>query len=204
MEIIIEDPEPLPLLSLNHISLVCNSLQLSLAFYQKVLGFVLVKRPSSFNFDGAWLFNYGVGIHLLQSETSDTEPPKKTMINPRDNHLSFQCTNIGVTEKRLQEMKIDYVKRVIEEKGIYVDQLFFHDPDGYMIEICTCENLPVVPLFPWKNNTVTSCSLKSAHPMQTISPLFRYEKNMEAIGTKRCRSEVQEETLLLDIMDIFI
>lgn len=45
----------LPLLSLNHVSLLCRSVWDSVRFYEDVLGFVLIKRPSSFNFNGAWL-----------------------------------------------------------------------------------------------------------------------------------------------------
>jgi len=44
----------LNLASLNHISLVCRSVEGSLDFYQNVLGFVPVRRPGSFDFDGAW------------------------------------------------------------------------------------------------------------------------------------------------------
>lgn len=44
----------LPLLSLNHVSYVCKSLADSVKFYVDVLGFVLIKRPSSFKFEGAW------------------------------------------------------------------------------------------------------------------------------------------------------
>lgn len=44
----------LPLLSLNHVSFVCKSVQRSVKFYEDVLGFVLIKRPSSFDFEGAW------------------------------------------------------------------------------------------------------------------------------------------------------
>lgn len=47
-------PLPLPLVSLNHVSLVCRSLESSLAFYRNVLGFVPIRRPGSFGFDGAW------------------------------------------------------------------------------------------------------------------------------------------------------
>ena len=43
-------------------------------------------------------------------------------------------------------MGIKYVRALVEEGGILVEQLFFHDPDGFMIEICDCDNLPVVPL----------------------------------------------------------
>lgn len=45
---------PLHLKSLNHVSLVCKSVEESIDFYQNVLGFVPIRRPGSFNFDGAW------------------------------------------------------------------------------------------------------------------------------------------------------
>lgn len=51
-----------------------------------------------------------------------------------------------LVEKKLKEMGIPYIQRRVEEGGVYVDQLFFHDPDGFMIEICNCDNLPVIPL----------------------------------------------------------
>ncbi|KAG4939953.1 hypothetical protein GLYMA_16G003500v4 [Glycine max] len=141
--------EPLPLLSLNHVSFVCKSVSESVKFYQDVLGFVLIKRPSSFKFEGAWLFNYGIGIHLLESEKV---PVEKREINPKENHISFQCSDMKVIMQKLDAMKIEYVRAVVEEGGIKVDQLFFHDPDGYMIEICNCQNLPVLP--------ISSCPLK--------------------------------------------
>nr|CAD1842944.1 unnamed protein product [Ananas comosus var. bracteatus] len=115
--------DALPLASLNHVSM----------------------EAGSFDFDGAWLFNYGIGIHLLQSEDPESMP-KKTEINPKDNHISFQCESMALVEKKLKEMEIDYIQQRVEEGGVYVDQLFFHDPDGFMIEICNCDNLPVIPL----------------------------------------------------------
>ncbi|KAG9459667.1 hypothetical protein H6P81_004175 [Aristolochia fimbriata] len=135
----------LSLTSLNHISIVCRSVEKSLDFYQNVLGFIPIRRPGSFDFDGAWLFSYGIGIHLLQSEDPERLPRKKE-INPKDNHISFQCESMAAVGKKLTQMKIPYVQRRVEEGGIFVDQLFFHDPDGFMIEICNCDNLPVVPL----------------------------------------------------------
>ncbi|CAN1120412.1 Glyoxylase I 4 [Linum perenne] len=146
---------PLQLKSLNHISLVCRSVDKSLDFYQHVLGFFPIRRPGSFDFDGAWLFGYGIGIHLLQSEDPENMP-KICVINPKDNHISFQCESMATVEKKLKEMEIEYVKGRVEEGGIYVDQLFFHDPDGSMIEICNCDNLPVVPL---AGDAIRSCSL---------------------------------------------
>jgi len=147
---------PLHLTSLNHISLVCRSVEKSIDFYQNVLGFVPVRRPGSFDFDGAWLFRYGIGIHLLHSEDPENMP-KKHEIDPKDNHISFQCESMGAVERKLKEMEMEYLRQRVEEGGIYVDQLFFHDPDGFMIEVCNCENLPVVPL---AGEMAPSCSLK--------------------------------------------
>ncbi|XP_071901570.1 glyoxylase I 4-like [Coffea arabica] len=153
---------PLHLTSLNHISLICKSVDKSMDFYTSVLGFVPVRRPGSFNFDGAWLFSYGIGIHLLQAENPD-DMPEKTVINPKDNHISFQCDSMAAVEKMLAEMEIKYVRQRVEEGGIYVDQLFFHDPDGFMIEICNCDNLPVIPL---AGEMIRSCSRVNLQMMQ--------------------------------------
>lgn len=96
------------------------------------------------------LFNHGIGIHLLQSDGAPGK--KKGAINPKDNHISFQTSNMGMIIEKLEEMNIEYATAVVKEGGVTVDQLFFHDPDGYMIEICNCQNLPVLPL--------SSCPIK--------------------------------------------
>ncbi|CAL5397124.1 unnamed protein product [Camellia sinensis] len=156
---------PLHLKSLNHISVVCRSVDKSLDFYQNVLGFFPIRRPNSFDFDGACviqLWYWEFGIHLLQSEDPENMP-KICQSNPKDNHISFQCESMGAVEKKLKEMEIEYLKNRVEEGGIYVDQLFFHDPDGSMIEICNCDNLPVVPL---ARDTVRSCSSISCSVQQ--------------------------------------
>ncbi|KAF9612009.1 hypothetical protein IFM89_037292 [Coptis chinensis] len=170
----------LPLLSLNHISLLCRSVNTSSRFYEEVLGFVLIKRPASFNFDGAWLFNYGVGIHLLQKSPVQANDILNELrpINPKDNHISFQCTDIRLVQDKLEEMGINYATAVVEDGGIRVDQVFFHDPDGYMIEICDCENIPMLPLSsgpvsPKRSNckkaVVGECALKESELMNRLS-----------------------------------
>lgn len=49
-----EEEEPLPLMSLNHVSRLCKSVEDSMDFYEKIMGFVPMKRPGAFNFGGAW------------------------------------------------------------------------------------------------------------------------------------------------------
>ncbi|XP_022961065.1 uncharacterized protein LOC111461685 [Cucurbita moschata] len=168
---------PLRLKSVNHISIVCNSVEKSLEFYHKVLGFHPVQRPASFTFHGAWLFNYGMGIHLLQSDHDSDTMPKKRVINPKDNHLSFQSEDMATTEKQLKKMKIEYVKCEVEDDGIFIDQLFFHDPDGLMIEICNCENLPILPVSGGGDspiavvNAARLCSIQQAEQQQKLQQI---------------------------------
>ncbi|CAN8247276.1 unnamed protein product [Cochlearia groenlandica] len=136
-----------PLMALNHVSRLCRDVQKSLEFYTKVLGFVETERPNSFDFDGAWLFNYGVGIHLVQNKGDEDKVPSNTNhLDPMDNHISFQCEDMEALEKKLKEVDVKYIKRTVgdEEDGA-IDQLFFNDPDGFMVEICNCENLELVP-----------------------------------------------------------
>ncbi|CAM6117764.1 unnamed protein product [Calypogeia fissa] len=134
----------LPLSCLNHISRTCSNLSAAENFYENLLGFVQIKRPG-FDFDGAWLFNYGIGIHLLQSDNGNVLAQERE-IDPMSDHISFQCEDISMVEMKLQENNVKYVRRMVEEGGIIVDQIFFHDPDGFMIEVCNCDQLPVVPL----------------------------------------------------------
>ncbi|CAN6482531.1 unnamed protein product [Victoria cruziana] len=148
----------LPLVSFNHVSILCRSVKDSTKFYQDVLGFHLIKRPSSFDFEGAWLFNYGIGIHLLQCSSAGGMPMKPGVINPKSNHFSFQCKDIELVKKRFEEARMEYVATSVEDGGIKVEQVFFHDPDGYMIEICNCDKLPILPLSSCPSFSATSCS----------------------------------------------
>lgn len=53
---------------------------------------------------------------------------------------------MGLMKARLGEMELEFVAARVRDGETVVEQLFFHDPDGNLIEICDCEKLPVVPL----------------------------------------------------------
>ncbi|XP_050386311.1 glyoxylase I 4 [Argentina anserina] len=143
-----KEQHPLPLMALNHVSRLCRNVEESVDFYTKVLGFVKIERPPALNFNGAWLFNYGVGIHLVQSKDEEMRPAAdQDHLDPMDNHISFQCEDMDAIVKKLEELNIEYLKRTVEDdkNRAKIDQIFFNDPDGFMIEICNCENLKLVP-----------------------------------------------------------
>ncbi|XP_055814867.1 glyoxylase I 4-like [Solanum dulcamara] len=186
------DDNRMPLLALNHVSYVCKSVPKSVEFYEQVLGFALIQRPSSFQFEGAWLFNHGIGIHLLGKEDVQSNKGK---INPKDNHISFQCTDMDLIIQRLNDMEIEYVTATVKEGGVTVDQLFFHDPDGNMIEICNCQNIPIIPL--------SSCPINNLPTFhQTAMTNSFYGKGS---SKKNCLGEMEYlmmENLAMNMIDI--
>ncbi|XP_031379801.1 uncharacterized protein LOC116194997 isoform X2 [Punica granatum] len=140
--------EETPLMALNHVSRLCRSVDKSRDFYKGMLGFVEMERPDSLDFNGAWLFNYGVGVHLVQARDEDRLPPldEASQLDPMDNHISFQCEDMEAIERKLMDRNIKYMKTTLgDDSQSKIDQLFFTDPDGFMIEICNCENLRLIP-----------------------------------------------------------
>ncbi|XP_020095188.1 uncharacterized protein LOC109714875 [Ananas comosus] len=129
---------PTSLLCINHVAYLCSSVEKSLKFYQEVLGFELIERPPSLDFKGAWIHQNGIGIHLLQRSTDVDAPAKPSVIDPTSNHISFQCGNIWISKKKLEDMGVEYVSLAVGDEGVVSDQLYFHDPDRNAVELCDC------------------------------------------------------------------
>ncbi|PNX69300.1 lactoylglutathione lyase/glyoxalase I family protein [Trifolium pratense] len=75
-------------------------------------------------------------------------------------------------------MEINYVRATVEEGGIQVDQLFFHDPDGFMIEICNCDSLPVIPLV---GEVARSCARLNLHLRSSPKIMQNQNQNQQQI-----------------------
>jgi catechol 2,3-dioxygenase-like lactoylglutathione lyase family enzyme len=122
-------PDPLPTTAVNHIGLMTRRVAQSRAFYRDVLGFREVSRPN-FNFDGAWLYNHGLMIHLIYNDAAG-DPDSE--IRTRDNHLALHADDLEGVERLLALHGIAYRKNEIVDRGI--KQIFFRDPDGHHIEV---------------------------------------------------------------------
>ena len=59
---------------------------------------------------------------------------------------TMQCTDMALMKARLGDMELEFVAARVRDGDTVVEQLFFHDPDGNVIEVCDCEKLPVIPL----------------------------------------------------------
>jgi catechol 2,3-dioxygenase-like lactoylglutathione lyase family enzyme len=122
-------PDPLPIEAVNHVAVMTRRLEQSIAFYRDVLGFREVSRPH-FDFRGAWLYNYGVMIHIIENASAG-DPTD--WIDTRDNHLALHSSDLETVERLLGEHRIRYRKNLIPDRAIR--QIFFQDPDGNHIEI---------------------------------------------------------------------
>ncbi len=122
-------PDVLPIGAVNHIGVMTRRVAESRRFYREVLGFREVSRPN-FDFDGAWLYNYGLMIHLIYNDAAG-DPTGE--IQTRHNHLALHADDLDRVERLLHEHGIAYRKNEIVDRGI--KQIFFRDPDGHHIEI---------------------------------------------------------------------
>jgi catechol 2,3-dioxygenase-like lactoylglutathione lyase family enzyme len=121
--------EPLPIRGLHHIALVTSQPEASTAFYRDVLGFRELPRPP-FNFRGAWLYGYGMQIHIIENPAAADGVGEQ--IDTRANHVAFRVDAIEPVIAGLRERGIEFREQVNAGRA---HQVFFRDPDGHHIEI---------------------------------------------------------------------
>ena len=112
---------------LDHIGFMVSDLEKSLAFYEKVFGFKVVRR-FTFGTSNIVLLDVGDGLlELIQRPGDSGAPP----VGNRS-HLAFHVPDFDEKVKTLEEMGVE--KRLIT--GDNGDRLcFFQDPDGHTLEL---------------------------------------------------------------------
>jgi catechol 2,3-dioxygenase-like lactoylglutathione lyase family enzyme len=118
---------------LHHVSRQTRRLEETRRFYVDVLGFRVVTRPT-LNFAGAWLYGAGIQIHLID-EPFDAPP---STINSKENHIAFKIDDMDAAEASLKEKGIEYKRNIVPERRS--DQIFFRDPEGWLIELGSYPN----------------------------------------------------------------
>jgi glyoxylase I family protein len=108
--------------AVNHASVRISDLARSRAFYEELLGLATTPRPD-LGVPGVW---YAVGdaqVHLIQT------PKAIEGIDPTDPHFALEVADLAEVKRTLEARGVPYV-------GIGDAQLWIHDPDGNVIEIC--------------------------------------------------------------------
>jgi len=118
----------------HHVALICSDLERTIKFYTEVLGFPLVELfqnrdlPSSTHF----FFDIGHGNFLAFFDFPEHPmPPTQESIGGM-HHLAISVppSQYDTIRGRLDERRIEYIGPDRVENSLY-----FHDPDGTLIEI---------------------------------------------------------------------
>ncbi len=112
---------------LNHVALHVRDINVSMRFYGEVMGLPLLPRPA-FGFPGAW---YALGrqeLHLIEQKDL-------TEADRRHHHFALLIDDTQAAERELQSRGVTDFYHSMRPDGAV--QLFFHDPDGYRIEVYT-------------------------------------------------------------------
>ncbi|MBE9463399.1 VOC family protein [Dyadobacter subterraneus] len=111
----------------NHMALHVKDIEASKTFYREIIGMKPVQVPDNLKAIRGW-FDAGNGqmIHLLAGRT---EP----IVHDKDGgHMALFVASIDQAEKFLTEKNIKFHKQVRFDG---VTQIYFSDPDGYLIEL---------------------------------------------------------------------
>lgn len=113
----------------DHVSVLVANAEISLRFYQRVLGVEVLPRPK-LGFSGFWLdVGGGQSIHLMQ-----LPDPYASVTRPghggRDRHLALRVTSVHDFMARLSRSGVEFSQSHSGRKAV-----FFHDPDQNVVEL---------------------------------------------------------------------
>lgn len=121
--------EALSLQQLHHIAVPTSDPERCAEFYERLLGMQRIPRPD-FSFGGAWMYHPACNIQIHIIEHPSAVRPGE--IDSLAGHFAVRVEDMDASEALLNEHAVPY-RRQMNAGGI--PQIFFHDPDGNMIEL---------------------------------------------------------------------
>lgn len=124
-------------MKLQHVGLIVRDVDRSRRFYSGALGLEEVPRPSNFTFDGAWFRFGGTEIHLLADAHTTGGAGQEAgpgAARGLTHHLALEVDDLQAACSRLAAHGIELEGGPMP-RGDGVTQVFFRDPDGYVLEL---------------------------------------------------------------------
>lgn len=111
---------------LNHVAIHVIDLERSIHFYRDIIGLQQIPRPS-FQFPGAWFALGSQELHLIED---------KDLVEAgrRHHHFALLVDDAHAAKAELMERGVTGFEGPAPRPDGPL-QLFFHDPDGYRIEM---------------------------------------------------------------------
>lgn len=128
------------ILGLHHITLICADAQRTINFYSGVLGMRLVKKTVNFDMPGSYHLYFGDQTGKPGTAVTFFEWPQVQKGFPGiggTHHFALQTRNrdsLRMWKRRLTDMGIG-VEGPLDRR--YFESIYFHDPDGVILEIAT-------------------------------------------------------------------
>lgn len=113
---------------LHHVSFRVDDLDVSLDFYERILGFHALARPEM-AFRGAWLQAGDVQVHLLELAADEGTGIPPSRVSGKANHVAFSVPDL----ERFRGYLEQHGREVTEPSG-NLPQFFVKDPSGNVIE----------------------------------------------------------------------
>ncbi len=123
---------------MQHCGLVVEDLEKSRWFYGTVIGLEEVPRPPNFTFSGAWFrCPGGDEFHLIVADDTTApagfKDPGTGKHTGLATHIALEVEDLPAVKARLEEVGLEILGGPMM-RGDGVEQLYLHDPDGYMVE----------------------------------------------------------------------
>lgn len=137
--------------AIQHCGLVVADLEKTRWFYGTVLGLEEVPRPKTFTFSGAWFrCPNGDEFHLIVAGDTTAPPgfkePGAGKKSGLATHIALEVDDLKATKAELEGHGVEILGGPMM-RGDGVEQMYVHDPDGYMVEFYqwTYEDQPDAP-----------------------------------------------------------
>ncbi len=121
--------------SLDHVTIVVTDLAATRRFYVDCLGMREVERPQ-FQFVGQWFQAGATQIHtILEAEGTGRAGTAKER-NTRGHHFAFLVDDAEAAYQHVLALGLPVVSppRTRPDGAV---QVFVHDPDGHLVELCS-------------------------------------------------------------------
>ena len=118
---------------LDHVAILVNDLDVSVKWYQKVLGLKKYQLPEWGEFP-IFLLSGKSGIALFPANLNDTKLELNSK-NVKIDHFAFNVTknNFEKAKKRYTELNLDFNI----QNHHYFHSIYTEDPDGHTVELTT-------------------------------------------------------------------
>jgi catechol 2,3-dioxygenase-like lactoylglutathione lyase family enzyme len=127
---------PFDLERLDHVALTVADVNRSIEWYRDVLGLEHV-HEEEWGRNPAFLTSGSTGLALFAAESSDPPPPQGHPGGLAMWHVAFGADRRNFDAAR-EELDARDIRYSLSDHGI-AHSIYFHDPDGHLIEITTYE-----------------------------------------------------------------